>query len=89
MNDEAPNSRRQVLRDLTTGLLLASGAPAAMFWLTTAAIPHMKHSSSIICTTSINAYSPEPYILDYAATKGAIAIYVKALAKQWLSKAFA
>jgi len=29
MNEEAPNSRRQVLKDLTTGLLLASAAPAA------------------------------------------------------------
>jgi hypothetical protein len=30
MTDEAPNSRRQVLKDLTTGLLLASAAPAVL-----------------------------------------------------------
>lgn len=30
MTDEAPNSRRQVLKDLTTGLLLASAAPPAL-----------------------------------------------------------
>lgn len=54
----------------------------AMFWLSKAAVAKMQPGSCIICTTSINAYSPEPYILDYAATKGAIAIFVKALAKQ-------
>jgi len=54
----------------------------AMFWITKAAIPHMRPGATITCTTSINAFDPEPYILDYSITKGAIAIFVKALAKQ-------
>ena len=58
----------------------------AMFWILKAAIPHMKPGSTIICTASINAYDPSVDILDYAATKGAIAIFVKGLAKQLASK---
>jgi NAD(P)-dependent dehydrogenase (short-subunit alcohol dehydrogenase family) len=54
----------------------------AMFWITKAALPHMSAGATIINTASVNAYDPEGYILDYAATKGAIAIFTKALAKQ-------
>lgn len=44
----------------------------SMFWLCKAAEGHMKPGSTIVNTTSINAYKPHPLLLAYAATKGAI-----------------
>ena len=54
----------------------------AMFWLTKAALRHMPAGGTIINTTSIQGYQPSPGLLDYAATKAAIANFTRGLAQQ-------
>jgi NAD(P)-dependent dehydrogenase (short-subunit alcohol dehydrogenase family) len=58
----------------------------SMFWLCKAAIAAMPPGSTIINTTSIQAYEPSPILLDYATTKAAINTFTKALAQQVAEK---
>jgi NAD(P)-dependent dehydrogenase (short-subunit alcohol dehydrogenase family) len=51
----------------------------AMFWLCKMALPHMPPGSSIINTSSIQASSPSPELLDYATTKAGIANFTRGL----------
>ncbi len=58
----------------------------AMFYLSKAAVVHMKPGSAIINTASINADSPSPHLLAYATTKGAIQNFTAGLAQMLAEK---
>lgn len=58
----------------------------SMFTLSRAALKHMGPGSTIVNTTSIQAYEPSPNLLDYASTKAAINNFTKGLAQQVASR---
>lgn len=58
----------------------------AMFYLVKAAVPHMKSGASIINTASINSDQPNPSLLAYATTKGAIQNFTAGLAQMLAEK---
>ena len=58
----------------------------AMFWITKAALKHLPAGSTIVNTTSIQGYNPNPMLIDYASTKAAINNFSKGLGQQLASK---
>jgi NAD(P)-dependent dehydrogenase (short-subunit alcohol dehydrogenase family) len=53
----------------------------SMFYMTQAALPHLKKCSVIINTASVTAYKGNAQLLDYSSTKGAIVSFTRTLSQ--------
>jgi len=58
----------------------------SFFFMTKAALRHMKKGAAIINTTSITAFKGHKTLLDYSATKGAIVTLTRSLSEVLLEK---
>jgi NAD(P)-dependent dehydrogenase (short-subunit alcohol dehydrogenase family) len=68
-------SEKQLERTFRTNLF-------GYYFMTQAALPHLKRGSAIVNTTSVTAYRGHDTLVDYASTKGAIVSFTRSLAKQ-------
>ncbi|MCX7594831.1 MAG: SDR family oxidoreductase [Fischerella sp.] len=72
-------SKEQLERTFRTNIF-------SMFFLTKAAMKHLKEGSTIINTTSVTAYKGSPELLDYSSTKGAIVAFTRSLSQSLVEK---
>ena len=58
----------------------------SMFFLSQAALPHLKEGAAIVNCTSVTMYKGAPILLDYSATKGAITAFTRSLSQNLVEK---
>ena len=58
----------------------------SFFFMSKAAMKHLKKGAAIINTTSVTAYKGSPELLDYSATKGAITAFTRSLSQALADK---
>lgn len=88
VNNAAYQDVIEGIEDVTEEMLLHTYRTNifAMFFLCKAAMPYMQPGSTIINTTSIQAYQPSPTLLPYSSTKGAILTFTKGLSHEAIEK---
>lgn len=88
VNNAAEQHPQQHLEDITPEQLEKTFRTNifGMFYVTQAALPHLKQGSTIINTTSITAYRGSPTLLDYSSTKGAITSFTRSLSMNLIEK---
>ena len=84
VNNAARQAAQKSIADISTEQFDATMKTNlyALFWITKAALPHMRPGSVIINTASVVAYDPPAMLFDYSGTKAAIIAFTRSLAKQ-------
>jgi NAD(P)-dependent dehydrogenase (short-subunit alcohol dehydrogenase family) len=72
-------TEKQLVRTFRTNIL-------AMFFLTKAALKHLKKDAAIVNTASVTTYKGSPELLDYSSTKGAIVGFTRPLSQALANK---
>lgn len=88
VNNAAEQHPQDSLEDITEAQLEKTFRTNifSYFFLSKAALPHLKKGSSIINTTSVTAYRGSASLIDYSSTKGAIVSFTRALAHSVVKK---
>jgi short chain dehydrogenase. len=83
VNNAAEQHIQKSIEDITDEQLLRTFKTNifSMFYLTRAALPHMKEGSAIINTGSVTAYKGNKDLLDYSASKGAVTAFTRSLSQ--------
>ena len=88
VNNAAEQHEQTSLEDITADQLERTFRTNifSFFYLTKAALKHLKKVSAIINSTSVTAYRGSPELIDYASTKGAIVAFTRSLSKNLAEK---
>lgn len=83
VNNGAEQHYQEKLEDITSEQLERTFKTNifSCFYITKAAMPHLKAGSSVINTASITAYKGNPVLMDYASTKGAQITFTRSLSE--------
>lgn len=88
INNAAEQHPQKSIEDISTEQLEGTFRTniIAMFFMTKAALKHLKEGSIIVNTTSVTAYRGSAGLIDYASTKGAIVAFTRSLALSLVEK---
>ncbi len=83
VNNAAEQHPRPSLHDITAAQLERTFRTNiySFFYMTKAALRHLRRGSAIINTSSVTACRGSPHLIDYAATKGAIVAFTRSLSQ--------
>ncbi len=88
VNNAAHQAEAEDVRDISEEQLAKTFETNiyAYFYMTQAALDHLKPGSAIVNVTSVNSYKGNDTLIDYSSTKGAITAFTRSMASNLVEK---